>query len=103
MLHTLLDAHQGALLQFKFPPTQPKLSEKFPVRRFDFDGRSLSDAGFELLSGLLTLDPERRLTADQALSHKWYAIGLQLNAATATSIHQSINQARYVGQLSWKL
>lgn len=74
-LHSIQIQHSDnrhALLQFKFPPTQPKLSEKFPVRRFDFDGRSLSEAGFDLLSGLLTLDPERRLTADQALGHKWY-------------------------------
>ena len=65
-------ANSVALLQFKFPPTQSKLLDKFPVRRFDFDGRSLSEAGFELLNGLLSLDPERRLTADQALSHRWY-------------------------------
>ena len=58
-------------LQFKFPATAPNLESKFPVRRFDFDGRTLSEAGFELLSSLLTLDPEKRATAAEALEHRW--------------------------------
>ena len=59
------------LLQFKFPATAPNLESKFPVRRFDFDGRTLSEAGFVLLSSLLTLDPEKRATAAEALEHRW--------------------------------
>ena len=59
------------VLQFKFPACAPNLESKFPVRRFDFDGRTLSEAGFDLLSSLLTLDPERRATAQEALEHKW--------------------------------
>ena len=65
-------------LQFKFPPAQPTLETKFPVRRFDFDGRTLSEAGFDLLSSLLTLDPEKRATADEALNHRWYVLPLSL-------------------------
>lgn len=61
-------------LQFKFPSTQPTLETKFPVRRFDFDGRTLSEAGYDLLSSLLTLDPEKRATADDALNHRWYVL-----------------------------
>ena len=59
-------------LQFKFPAAPSTLDSKFPVRRFDFDGRTLSEAGFDLLSSLLTLDPDRRATAEEALSHRWY-------------------------------
>lgn len=60
------------LKRFKFPACAPNLESKFPVRRFDFDGRTLSEAGFDLLSSLLTLDPERRATAQEALEHKWF-------------------------------
>lgn len=60
------------LQRFKFPATAPNLESKFPVRRFDFDGRTLSEAGFELLSSLLTLDPEKRATAAEALEHRWF-------------------------------
>lgn len=60
-------------LQFKFPAAPSTLDSKFPVRRFDFDGRTLSEAGFDLLSSLLTLDPDRRATAEEALNHRWYA------------------------------
>ena len=58
-------------MQFKFPAAPSTLESKFPVRRFD--GRTLSEAGFDLLSSLLTLDPDRRATAEEALNHRWYA------------------------------
>ena len=61
-------------MQYKFPATVPTLETKFPVRRFDFDGRTLSEAGFDLLSSLLTLDPEKRATAEEALKHRWYSL-----------------------------
>ncbi len=67
----LNDSISCCVLQFKFPACAPNLESKFPVRRFDFDGRTLSEAGFDLLSSLLTLDPERRATAQAALEHKW--------------------------------
>ena len=69
----MLINHLVGWLQFKFPAAAPTLDSKFPVRRFDFDGRTLSEAGFDLLSSLLTLDPERRATAEEALNHRWCA------------------------------
>uniref|UniRef100_A0A0E0MLV7 [RNA-polymerase]-subunit kinase n=1 Tax=Oryza punctata TaxID=4537 RepID=A0A0E0MLV7_ORYPU len=34
----------------------------------------LSEAGFEVLSGLLTCNPEKRMTAAQALQHRWFPV-----------------------------
>lgn len=32
----------------------------------------LSDAGFDLLSQMLEMNPERRISAEKALKHKWF-------------------------------
>ncbi|GER56056.1 kinase family protein [Striga asiatica] len=52
--------HQYNLLRRKFPPTSFTGS---PV---------LSDAGFDLLNKLLTYDPQKRITAKEALNHEWF-------------------------------
>ncbi|KAI8526889.1 hypothetical protein RHMOL_Rhmol12G0034000 [Rhododendron molle] len=52
--------HQYNLLRKKFPATSFTGS---PV---------LSDAGFDLLNKLLTYDPEKRITAEDALKHEWF-------------------------------
>uniref|UniRef100_M8C8Y6 [RNA-polymerase]-subunit kinase n=1 Tax=Aegilops tauschii TaxID=37682 RepID=M8C8Y6_AEGTA len=53
----------GSFLRSKFPcPTQART--KGPP--------TLSEAGFEVLSGLLRCNPEKRLTAEQALKHRWF-------------------------------
>lgn len=61
------------VLRFQDQPHN-RLRDRFPpASGFDFDGKpALSDAGFDLLSGLLTLCPERRLSAKQALAHEWF-------------------------------
>ena len=59
-------------LQFKPQPLN-RLREKFPAPSFHDDGGRgrLTEEGFKLLSGLLTLNPEKRLTAAEALQSKW--------------------------------
>lgn len=52
--------HQYNLLRKKFPATSFTGS---PV---------LSDSGFDLLNKLLTYDPEKRITAEDALNHEWF-------------------------------
>ncbi|KAM3405000.1 hypothetical protein ACQJBY_007849 [Aegilops geniculata] len=53
----------GSFLRNKFPcPTKARI--KGPP--------TLSEAGFEVLSGLLRCNPEKRLTAEQALKHRWF-------------------------------
>ncbi|KAL1203984.1 Cyclin-dependent kinase G1 [Cardamine amara subsp. amara] len=54
-------------------PAQPynMLRKKFPAISF-VGGQILSERGFDLLNGLLTLDPEKRLTVEEALNHGWF-------------------------------
>ncbi|GFQ07547.1 cyclin-dependent kinase g-2 [Phtheirospermum japonicum] len=47
------------------------LRKKFPATSFS-GSPVLSDAGFDLLSKLLTYDPDKRITAEAALSHEWF-------------------------------
>ena len=48
-----------------------RLREKFPATAFA--GRpTLSEKGFDLLNRLLTYDPSKRITADEALNHEWF-------------------------------
>nr|XP_024363927.1 cyclin-dependent kinase G-2-like [Physcomitrium patens] len=48
-----------------------KLREKFPAT--SFSGRpTLSEKGFDLLNRLLTYDPSKRITAEEALKHDWF-------------------------------
>jgi cell division cycle 2-like protein len=48
------------------------LRNRFPAR--GPDGRAaLSDAGFDLLNRLLAYDPAKRLSAEEALAHPWFA------------------------------
>jgi cell division cycle 2-like protein len=50
------------------------LRNRFPSPR-EARIRTLSEAGFEVLSGLLRCNPEKRLTAEQALQHRWFKLG----------------------------
>ncbi|MCO5594611.1 hypothetical protein L7F22_048644 [Adiantum nelumboides] len=48
-----------------------KLREKFPPT--SFAGQTpLSDKGFNLLNRLLSFDPQKRITAEEALQHPWF-------------------------------
>ncbi|EFN53586.1 hypothetical protein CHLNCDRAFT_56262 [Chlorella variabilis] len=49
------------------------LRQRFPPAGLGFDGRpALSEAGFNLLSRLLELCPERRISCADALDHPWF-------------------------------
>eukprot|EP00757_Euglenozoa_sp_SAG-D1_P011866 gene11866-20184_t len=64
---TIWPAYQSMPLYEKFPP---------PTRRPSSNLRSkvpnLSEVGYDLMKGLLAYDPTKRLTAKQALRHKWF-------------------------------
>ncbi|GMJ00094.1 CYCLIN-DEPENDENT KINASE G2 [Hibiscus trionum] len=47
------------------------LRKKFPAASFT-GSAVLSDAGFDLLNSLLTYDPEKRISASDALNHDWF-------------------------------
>ncbi|KAL6637558.1 hypothetical protein ACP70R_025130 [Stipagrostis hirtigluma subsp. patula] len=49
-----------------YVPKHSRLRDIFPAAR-------LSNEGFEVLKGLLTCNPDKRLTAAAALKHRWFA------------------------------
>jgi serine/threonine protein kinase len=53
------------------PPQTPAFRQKFPY---------ITAAGIDLLSLLLTYDPERRITAEEALRHPYFSLVLNLRA-----------------------
>ena len=67
-----------------------KLREKFPRVSFA-GGLNLSDAGFDLLSRLLTYDPKKRITAEEALNHRWFTELPLPQAIDKMPVHDSIN------------
>lgn len=56
---------------------QQKLFEKIKKAQYDFDPEywgHITREAKDLIRGMLTLDPARRLTVDQALTHPWVGI-----------------------------
>lgn len=51
---------------------QMPFSLRSKFQSFVGGGTMLTDAGFDLLSSLLAYDPERRISAKDALAHKWF-------------------------------
>ncbi|XP_040377320.1 cyclin-dependent kinase G-1 [Oryza brachyantha] len=51
--------------------THNRLRDKFRAVSFT-GGPMLSEAGFDLLNRLLAYDPEKRISADDALNHEWF-------------------------------
>jgi cyclin-dependent kinase 10 len=50
---------------------------RWPDQPYNFLRRTfpeLSDAGLALLNGLLTYDPQQRMTAQQALTHEYFRV-----------------------------
>lgn len=57
-------------LQWK--PEENKLRSKFPTVFFGGSAPVLSDAGFDLLSQMLEMNPANRISAEDALKHRWF-------------------------------
>jgi cell division cycle 2-like len=56
----------GLLPRLRYVQRRSLLRKRFPATM-------LSEQGFEVLSGLLTWNPDKRLTASAALKHPWFA------------------------------
>jgi cell division cycle 2-like protein len=67
----------GKVMEFKssLPPTHKMLPEGQEHSRLRdiFPGEKLSEQGFQVLLGLLTYNPDKRLTAAKALKLPWFA------------------------------
>mmetsp|Transcript_4936 Transcript_4936/g.9415 ORF Transcript_4936/g.9415 Transcript_4936/m.9415 type:complete len:407 (-) Transcript_4936:3211-4431(-) len=56
----------------------PKIYETFPVNSFVGGQTYLDSNGFDLLQRLLTLDPQTRLSAEEALKHAYFFEGVEM-------------------------
>lgn len=56
----------------QFKPQDSRLRQLFPKMNLS-GGPTLSDLGFDLLSRLLALNPERRISMREALEHPWFS------------------------------
>jgi len=62
----------------QLPPEELLLPRKFPIAQPLAGHKAFLDRdGYNLLSGLLTLDPAKRLTADEALNHPYFRTGVK--------------------------
>eukprot|EP01055_Gregarina_sp_Pseudo9_P002748 Gregarina_sp_Pseudo_9__2747@NODE_2990_length_792_cov_6_038513_g1595_i1_p1_GENE_NODE_2990_length_792_cov_6_038513_g1595_i1NODE_2990_length_792_cov_6_038513_g1595_i1_p1_ORF_typecomplete_len183_score24_05Pkinase/PF00069_25/1e16Pkinase_Tyr/PF07714_17/0_00019_NODE_2990_length_792_cov_6_038513_g1595_i1121669 len=55
-----------------FPFQHPSWRAKFTKPSTSFEFSTLTDAGLDLLMGLLDPDPHKRLTADNAVTHSYF-------------------------------
>ena len=66
----------AGILRWKSLKDASELARRFPVNSPAGGQTFLDGNGFDLLCKLLTLDPEKRITADEALEHKYFTEGV---------------------------
>jgi len=59
-----------------------ELAAKFPVNSPSGGQAFLDGNGFDLLTKLLTLDPSKRITAEEALNHAYFREGVEKQIPT---------------------
>jgi cell division cycle 2-like protein len=57
---------------------RPKIYETFPINSFVGGQSYLDSNGFNLLQRLLTLDPKKRISAEDALNHAYFSEGVEM-------------------------
>ncbi|KDD72402.1 protein kinase [Helicosporidium sp. ATCC 50920] len=93
-----------------YPPfydeSEPRLFNKIRAARFAFDDPvwdKISDEAKDLVCKLLVVDPEARLTADQALAHAWLQQPPPGPAAPKTQLLATMSRMRAsMKQRSWR-
>lgn len=65
-----------SIFRWKKGKEKPLLPLKYPVNSPSGGQSFLDNNGFDLLSKLLTLDPERRISAEEALRHAYFHEGV---------------------------
>jgi cell division cycle 2-like protein len=72
----------AGIFRWKSKTGGPQLSSAFPVNSPSGGQAFLDGNGFDLLSKLLTLDPRKRITAEQALNHSYFCEGVEMQVPT---------------------
>lgn len=58
-------------LQLKLRRQERTIREILPAASTFDPNAGLTEAGFDLIEGMLALDPKKRITAQEALRHRW--------------------------------
>jgi len=69
--------------------TEPTLRKTFPINSFSGGQSFLDSIGYDLLTKLLTLDPEKRIKADEALKHEYFCTGVHLESPAFQFKHET--------------
>eukprot|EP01083_Nonionella_stella_P176715 619028_1 len=79
--------------RFKFKIHKGKLRQQFPSSSY-MGSAHLSEAGFDLLRRLLSMDPKGRLSATDALAHPWFLESPKPQSAEMMPTFPSLNEMK---------